>query len=261
VSFLINAAGYTGKPNVDACELNKTECLVGNAILPGRIADACATAGVPWGHVSSGCIYSGAKIDGKIHRDLTLPNVRNQIENAPETISGFLETDTPNFSFRSGPCSFYSGTKAQSEEVISGIGQSYIWRLRIPFDQFQSPRNYLTKLQAFSRVYDNANSLSHRRDFVSACLDLWQGKANFGTYNVTNPGFVTTRQVVEMIRDVKKTKRNFSFYENDEDFYAAGAKAPRSNCILDTSKLTAAGISLRPVRDALEQSWKQSICL
>ena len=33
--FLINAAGYTGKPNVDACELAKADCLDGNAVLPG----------------------------------------------------------------------------------------------------------------------------------------------------------------------------------------------------------------------------------
>ena len=42
-AFLINAAGYTGKPNVDACELHKTECLFGNAVLPGIIAQACET--------------------------------------------------------------------------------------------------------------------------------------------------------------------------------------------------------------------------
>ncbi|MBA3850463.1 MAG: dTDP-4-dehydrorhamnose reductase, partial [Opitutus sp.] len=88
--FLINAAGYTGKPNVDACELHKHECLFGNAVLPGLIANACAEAGVPWGHVSSGCIFTGARADG----------------------SGFTETDTPNFTFRTNNCSFYSGTKA-----------------------------------------------------------------------------------------------------------------------------------------------------
>src|SRR5476651_1001377 len=61
--FLINAAGYTGKPNVDACELHKAECLLGNAVLPGLVAQACADAGVPWGHVSSGCIFTGARPD------------------------------------------------------------------------------------------------------------------------------------------------------------------------------------------------------
>ena len=43
--FLINAAGYTGKPNVDACEVDKANCLFGNAILPGRIAEACESDG------------------------------------------------------------------------------------------------------------------------------------------------------------------------------------------------------------------------
>ena len=62
--FLVNAAGYTGKPNVDACEIHKSECLAGNAVLPGTIAQACEAANVPWGHVSSGCIYTGSRPDG-----------------------------------------------------------------------------------------------------------------------------------------------------------------------------------------------------
>ena len=32
-SFLINAAGYNGKPNVDACELDKAGTLAGNTLL------------------------------------------------------------------------------------------------------------------------------------------------------------------------------------------------------------------------------------
>src|ERR1041384_1959150 len=58
--FLINAAGYTGKPNVDTCETHKAETLAGNSMLPLTIANACAAADLPWGHVSSGCIFSGA---------------------------------------------------------------------------------------------------------------------------------------------------------------------------------------------------------
>src|SRR5512145_2754767 len=55
--FVVNSAGYTGKPNVDACELDRAGTLLGNVLLPQTIAHACAEAGVPWGHVSSGCIY------------------------------------------------------------------------------------------------------------------------------------------------------------------------------------------------------------
>src|SRR5471032_1657092 len=64
-SFVINAAGYTGKPNVDACELDKAGTLQGNALFPATVAHACAASKIPWGHVSSGCIYSGAKVFAK----------------------------------------------------------------------------------------------------------------------------------------------------------------------------------------------------
>ena len=62
--FVVNCAGFTGRPNVDACENAKADTLLGNALLPQTIAHACATVGIPWGHVSSGCIYTGAKVRG-----------------------------------------------------------------------------------------------------------------------------------------------------------------------------------------------------
>jgi UDP-glucose 4,6-dehydratase len=130
--------------------------------------------------------------------------------------------------------------------------------LRIPFDQFDNPRNYLSKVQNYPKVYDNINSLSHRGDFVAACLDLWQKRAPFGTYNVTNPGFVSTRQVVAMIQRILKPARPLEFWANDDEFYRQAAKTPRSNCVLDVSKLLSAGVKLRPVEEALEnalQSW------
>jgi len=149
--FLINAAGYTGKPNVDACEVHKAECLHGNAVLPGLIARACAEAGIPWGHVSSGCIFTGARPDG----------------------SGFTEEDTPNFTFRTNYCSFYSGTKALGEEVLAGEPNLYVWRLRIPFDQFENPRNYLTKLMRYQRLLEATNSVSQLHEFVAATFACW----------------------------------------------------------------------------------------
>jgi dTDP-4-dehydrorhamnose reductase len=92
----------------------------------------------------------------------------------PGALRGFAETDEPNFSFRRPPCSFYSGSKALAEEAIAGAGQSYLWRLRIPFDEFDDSKNFLSKIQRYPRVYDNVNSLSHRGDFARACLDLWE---------------------------------------------------------------------------------------
>jgi dTDP-4-dehydrorhamnose reductase len=256
--FVINAAGYTGKPNVDACELARADTLAGNTLLPQTIAHACAAAQILWGHVSSGCIFTGAKVTvngrTRVEKNLARPDLRSLAEKSPESIHGFTETDAPNFSFRDPPCSFYSGTKALGEEAIADMGRSYIWRLRIPFDEFDGARNYLSKMQRYPKVYDNMNSISHRADFVKACLDLWERRAPFGIYNVTNPGFITTRQVVEMIQKILKLARQFEFWANDGEFYRSGVKAPRSNCVLDVSKLLAAGVKIRPVREALEAS-------
>jgi dTDP-4-dehydrorhamnose reductase len=237
--------------------------LAGNTLLPQTIAHACAALEIPWGHVSSGCIYSGAKIHGagrdRAEKDMTKPELRELVATRPECIFGFAEDDTPNFTFRDGPCSFYSGTKALGEEAMNGIGRSYIWRLRIPFDEFDNARNYLSKVQRYVKAYDNVNSISHRADYVSACLDLWEKQAAFGIYNVTNPGFVTTRQVIGMIEQRLRPDKQFEFWASDEEFYKVAAKTPRSNCVMDVSKLLAAGVKIRPVMEALEHSlgnWK-----
>jgi len=229
-------------------------------LLPQTIANACAAANIPWGHVSSGCIYSGAKVseNGMIRteKDMSKPALRALVTQAPEKIHGFTEADVPNFSFRDQPCSFYSGTKALGEEAITNIGQSYIWRLRIPFDEFDNKRNYLSKVQRYAKVYDNVNSISHRADYVKACLDTWELRAPFGIYNVTNPGFVTTRHVVETLEKILKPKHKFEYWSSDEEFYKVAAKTPRSNCVMDVSKLLAAGVKIRGVEEALEHSLK-----
>ncbi len=237
--FLINAAGYTGKPNVDACELHKTECLFGNSVLPGRIAEACTAAGVPWGHVSSGCIYTGARPDG----------------------SGFTETDVPNFTFRQNNCSFYSGTKALGEEVLASRTDVYLWRLRIPFDEVESPRNYLTKLMRYQRLLEAENSISQLAEFVAATFACWEKRIPFGTYNVTNPGKVTTREVVDLIRASGVCTKQFEFFKDESDFMHTAAKTPRSNCVMDSSKLARAGIVMTEVHEAIARdlrAWRKA---
>ena len=258
-AFLVNCAGFTGKPNVDACESQQSETMLGNVALPLTIAQACESAGVPWGHVSSGCIYAGARIrhpDGSVtvEKDLTRPDLRRLVEQSPQNILGFTEACPPNFSFRAPPCSFYSGSKALGEEALQGAPRTYLWRLRIPFDERDNARNYLSKVQRYAKVYDNANSISHLADFARCCLDLWSVDAPFGTYNVTNPGFTTTRKVVDLVVRHLRPSRPFEFWASDEEFYRVAAKTPRSNCVMDCSKLLATGVKIRSVDEALEDA-------
>jgi dTDP-4-dehydrorhamnose reductase len=233
--FLINAAGYTGKPNVDACELHKTECLFGNAVLPGLIAQACSEAGVPWGHVSSGCIFTGSRADGR----------------------GFTEEDAPNFTFRKNNCSFYSGTKALGEEVLVGQPNVYVWRLRIPFNEVDNPRNYLTKLMRYNTLLEATNSISQLDEFVAATFACWEKRVPFSTYNVTNPGQVTTHEVVEIIKKTGVSNKAFTFFKDESEFMHKAAKTPRSNCTMDSAKLASVGIRMTEVHEAVERDLRR----
>jgi len=234
-TFLINAVGYTGKPNVVAYEVHRHACLLCNAVLSGVVREVCEPQNLPWGHLSSGCICSG---DGP----------GNQ---------GFSEDDTPNFSFGSNYCSFYWGTKALGEEALGSAKDCYIWRLRIPFDQLDGPRNYLSKLMRYERLLDVRNSVSHLGNFVYACLESERRRVPFGVYNVTNSGSVTTRQVVRIIKQYRFQDRSFAYFENEEDFMQLVAKAPCSSCVLNNGKLLEHGVPMPSVEDALHRALKE----
>ena len=190
---------------------------------------------MPWGHVSSGCIYTGSRPDG----------------------SGFTENDAPNFTFRQNNCSFYSGTKALGEEVLADTPNVYIWRLRIPFDHRESPRNYLTKLMRYQRLLEATNSISQLQEFVAATFACWEKRVPFGKYNVTNPGQVTTRQVVEHILASGVLKKDYVFFKDESEFMDIAAKTPRSNCVMTSAKLASVGIQMTEVNEAIARDLKR----
>ncbi len=223
---VINCAGYIGRPNVDACELAKADCIEGNVLFPSMVAQLCADLDHQYTHISSGCIYGGYE-------------------------KHFTEQDASNFDFQNG--SFYSGTKALAEKIVKKNNpESYIFRLRIPFDEYASPRNYLTKLMSYDTLLDAENSLSHRGDFAKYAIELIIQKVPHGIYNITNKGSITTQQVVELIKKHKLSNKDFQFFTNLDDFMQQ-ITAPRSNCVLDTSKIEQY-IKIRTAEQALEDA-------
>lgn len=231
--LVINCSGVTGVPNVDWCETHRKETLAGNVIAASAISNACYTMGVILGHVSTGCIYDGPR-----------PN------DMPWT-----EEDPPNFDFDAGKCSFYSGTKALAEWKISGNPLAYIWRLRMPFCEEPDPKNLITKLLGYPAICDYPkNSLSHLGECVRACVDTWDMGLKRGIYNVVNPGALTNREIVAMIQAILNPKRDYDRWIDEPDFYRDISPVPRSNCVLSSKKLLDAGMSLRPVALAMEET-------
>ncbi len=238
LTAIVNCAGYTGKPNVDACETDKHNTIYGNVVLPQMLSQFCGENDIVFGHVSSGCIYTGRRGDG-------MP---------------FTEVDRPNFSFVQNNCSFYSGTKAMAEDlIVKNCSKNYIWRLRIPFEEVDNPRNYLSKMLNYKKLLDAENSISNKEEFVSACIETIQRRVPFGIYNVTNTGYVTTKQVIEKMQKTIAKDKVFEFFDDEESFYSTAAKTPRSNCVMSNQRLLSTGIKMRTVDEALDYcltNWK-----
>jgi UDP-glucose 4,6-dehydratase len=256
--LVINAAEYIEEASSNNGELDRLEMLHANTLLPQTVSRVCAMTNTPWGHVSSGNIYSGAKISdnhkSRIERDLTRPAIRKLFDHYPDRFQGFTENDEPNCSFRAGPCTFYCGTKALAEEAIRYQGQNYIWRFRLPFNEQDQPCNFLSQLHSISQFDDGINSLSHLEDCVGACLELWERRAPFGIYNITNPGAITIRETVQMIRRILKPPGRAESWIGSCESFPNGSKPLRSHCILDVSKMLRIGVKLRNVKEALEKS-------
>ena len=260
-AFLINAAGCPVPADDMGGGPSREQGMLANALLPQMIARVCLMTRIPWAHLSSGSIYTGAKImednQWRVETDLSREPVRRLFQSHPENFRGFTELDEPNLSFRSSPGNFFSATKALAEEAIRGIGQCYIWRPRLVFSDSAEPASFLSQFQRWTRIPDTIDSLSHLEDCVRACLDLWERRAPFGIYNVTNPGAVTTRHIAELMQRILKPSRPFEFWTDEENRHRLEGKPPPSHCILDSSKLLAAGVKMRALPEALEEALRK----
>jgi len=254
--LVINAAEIQDKLTHDLDDSERAEMLQVNTLLPQTIARVCNITNTLFAHVSSGSIYCGAKVaeDGgfRVEEDLSAPRARAWIRENPDRLRGFTELDPPNFGFASGACTFYSGTKALAEEALRDH-QLYVWRLHLPFNEVEDASNFLSHLRDASVVRKSLNSVSQLDDCITGCLELWERNAPVGTYNVVNPGPLQMDEVTEIIRRSLKSSRSLKLLLYDADSVPPNQHTAL-DCVLDGSKLFAAGIRLRPAQEALRQA-------
>lgn len=209
-THVLNAAGCTGRPNVDWCEDNKETTIRSNVIGTLNLTDACFLKGIHVTVFATGCIYQ-------------------YDEEHPIGGKGFLETDPANFAG-----SFYSETKAHVEEIMKYYNNVLILRLRMPVSDDLHPRNFVTKISKYERVVDIPNSNTILTDLLPASILLAEHNEK-GIYNFTNPGAISHNEVLTLFRDIVRPEfqwKNFSLEEQ-----AKVIKAGRSNCKLDSTKL------------------------
>jgi 3,5-epimerase/4-reductase len=225
--IVINAAGITGRPNIDWCEEHKIETVAGNVIGPLNILQACSEKNIYWVHLGSGCIFQGDGPDGK----------------------GFKEGDEAN------PPSFYSWTKYWADSILKNF-LVLIVRLRLPIDVEPGPRNLIDKLLKYSQIIDSENSITVIPDFLDVTKKLID-KKKIGIYHITNPGVLKPSQVMELYKEIVDPKHQFEVISEEELYKQKLVKATRSNCVLNTDKLQKEGIILKPIQERIVEVLKE----
>lgn len=231
IKGVINCAGFTGKPNVDVCEDSKELCFKMNVELPETIAKVCFDENRTLFQIGSGCIYQGN------------PDAENPGK-------GYREEDEPNFSFEHPPCSFYSGTKAEMEKRIKDTPGVSIFRLRMPFSSAKDDRNLLWKLSRYPKLIEASNSLSFLDEFISMSLKMVAAQTPSGIYNFTNPGVAKNSQIVQLLIDKGIRSSEVAFFSSTSEAQSV-MRAPRSSCILDSTRIAALGFPLSDVHESL----------
>lgn len=248
--IVINAAGKTGRPNIDWCEEHKIETLRSNVTGPLVLLEECSKRNIYWVHLSSGCIYEGSKYSLS-HGE----RVRERGSKQRGSDCGFTEDDPPNFFG-----SFYSRTKLWSEQILKDFPNILILRLRMPFDCVPSERNLIMKLRTYNKVLDVQNSLTYIPDLLLAAEKLILKHAT-GIYNVVNPGTMSPYDIMSMYKKLVQFNHLFKGLKIKE--LSKVARTGRSNCVLSNKKLEQEEIVLPDVHKRMEEAMmmlKKSLC-
>lgn len=221
--LVINCAAFITTPSVDLCKNFPAENFQVNTALPLMLALACEHRGIPIMHLSTCCLFDEQR--------------------------EYFETDLPTRDLK-GHCGAYLTAKLGAENGLMGYPKHYILRLRLPFDELDHPRNYITKLAGFSTVYDHVNSLTHRGDFVKAALDLWRLRVPHGIYHVVNPGHVSAMETLNLMGAAGLPLANGKL-----------TASLTTGCKLSTAKLLSTGVKIRNVHEALDSAlthWRKA---
>ena len=228
IRCVVNCTGYTGFPNVDGCEENKSLTTRLNVILPKMMMEACNKLDIPFLYVGSGCIYSGYDKE-------------------------YTESDYPNFGLDTPESSFYSKMKHSLELTTANLNR-YIFRIRIPFTDDRSSKNYLMKLLKYDNLINERNSITSVKDFcffVEQFIDDLDSMP-YGCYNVVKENPVKAEDVVKILKKFGLQNPNWNFIELDK----LDTVAKRSNCVLSTDKIKSYSLELPNSIDSLMRDVK-----
>ncbi|KAF5726296.1 trifunctional UDP-glucose 4 6-dehydratase [Tripterygium wilfordii] len=225
-SHVFNAAGVTGRPNVDWCESHKTETIRANVVGTLTLADICEEKNLLMMNFATGCIFEYDK------------------DHLQGSGIGFKEEDTPNFTG-----SFYSKTKAMVEGLLKEYKHVCNLRVRMPISSdLGNPRNFITKISSYQKVVNIPNSMTVLDELLPISIEMAKRGCR-GIWNFTNPGVISHNEILELYRDYLDPQFKWENFDLEEQ--AKVIVAPRSNNEMDGWKLKKEFPELLSIKDSI----------
>ena len=139
---------------------------------------------------------------------------------------GFSPADAPNY-FGSA----YSVVKGYVDRLFHHTPVLNL-RIRMPITAEKNPRNFITKITAYSKICSIKNSMTVLPDFFPVFEDLMERRVQ-DTVNVTNPGLISHNEILELYQEIVDPSFTWENFTLDEQ--AKILLAERSNNYLDTA--------------------------
>lgn len=222
--IVLNAAGVTGRPNVDWCEDHKQETIRANIIGCLNLCDLCYIRNIHVTNFATGCIF---KYDAE----------------HPMGGKTFTEEDDGNFTG-----SFYSFGKGLVEKLVKFYPNVLTLRVRMPISDDLHHRNFITKITKYAKVVNIPNSMTVLHDLLPIAIKASQQKVK-GILNFTNPGAISHNEILDLYK--KYIDPEFTYVNFTEEEQNKILKAERSNNELCGKKMKELFPEVKHIKEAI----------
>lgn len=221
-TYGFDEASNTFINNIDYLENHLQTNVNDNLYSPTILALLCQKRNLHLTYLGTGCIFN---------------------ENTRQVRYEYTEDDVPDF-FGSA----YSIVKGYTDQLMHQFTNVANIRIRMPIVPENNSRNFITKILSYSKICSMPNSMTYLPDMIPIFIDISRNSKT-GTYHLTNPGYISHEEILEMYR---KSHPEHAYELVEETELNTILKSKRSNNILSTEKLESE-YKARPIRECIEE--------
>ena len=203
------------------------ENMADNLYGPVVLAGVAKAAGLHMMYMGTGCIF---EYDAE------------HLCTADASGKGFTENDKPNF-IGSG----YSTVKGFTDQMMSNeFGDTVLnVRIRMPISSVDGPRNFISKIIAYTKICSIPNSMTVLDDILPMLVECMEKQVK-GTLNATNPGVIDHHTILTWYKELQNKEHTWEEISNDV-LVSKWVKGARSNNYLDTTRIQSLFPELPPI--------------